>query len=204
MTPPERRVLTRPRALKLTAVLVGLCALGALTVGIPFAGAASSPGTAVANLLPVGGSGITATLNFVDNGSTLRVTGQARGMQPLGQYVSLIYGLQSNADVTGNTPPGPCVDDGTLGGGPIDQIAQGAVLFSPVASARMLLGPWPLLGINRTARFVKPTTSPLGVRLDQVKTVSIRQPVLPLLPNIFLDIRPQIFNMRACGLIVAT
>jgi len=116
--------------------------------------------------------------------------------------VSLVYGLQSNADVTGGTPPGPCIDDGTLGGGPIDRVAQGAVLFSPVATTRMLLGAWPALGINRTATFVKPTASPSGVTLDQIKTVSIRQPVLPLLPNIFLDIRPQIFNIRACGLIV--
>lgn len=184
---------------------VGLLAAGLLFLGLtPHLAQGQSSSTASATLNPVGGSGITATLNFVDNGATLSVTGQSNGMSPLGQYVSLIYGLNSNADVTGGTPPGPCVDDGTLGGGPIDQVAQGAVLFSPQATTRMLLGPWPLLGVNRTASFVKPTVPPGGVRLNQVKTVSIRQPVLPLLPNIFLDIRPQIFNLRACGLIVAS
>ncbi|MCP9486257.1 MAG: hypothetical protein MSC30_10375 [Gaiellaceae bacterium MAG52_C11] len=189
----------------LKAGALGLLAATALVVGLTPAGAqGTSPGTATANLRSVGGSGITATLNFVDDGSTLSVTGQSSGMSPLGQYVSLVYGLRSNADVTGGTPPGPCVDDGTLVGGAIDQVAQGAVLFSPTATARMLLGAWPLLGVNRTVTFVKPTASPAGVKLNQVKTVSIRQPVLPLLPNIFLDIRPQIFNIRACGLIVGT
>lgn len=193
------------RSIRRSVVALGVAGALLLVLLAPSAEAQStSPGTATANLLPVGNSGITATLNFVDNGRTLTVTGSARGMSPMGQYISLAYGLNSNADVTGATPPGPCVDDGTLGGGPIDQVAQGAVLFSPVATARMLLGPWPLLGVNRTAYFSKPVTAPNGVGLDDVKTVSIRQPVLPLLPNIFLDIRPQIFNIRACGLIVAT
>lgn len=189
--------------------LAAIVAASMLLVGIAVhslpAGAQTPTTTAVAQLAPVGGSGISGTLYFTDNGPTLSVSGNASGMQLFGQYVSLVYGLNSNADVTGQTPPGPCADDGTLGEGIFNQ-GGGSVLFSPVATTRMLLGAWPLVGTSRTlpVPWVKPTDSPGGVGLDEVRTVSIRQPVLPLLPNIFQDIRPQVFNLRACGLIQPT
>ncbi len=73
---------------------------------------------ATAVLNPVNNSGVSAQLMFSesDDGNLLTVAGTANGMQLLGIYVSLVYGLQSNADVIPPfTPPGPCVDDRTLG-----------------------------------------------------------------------------------------
>ncbi|MGH3692912.1 MAG: hypothetical protein ACRDRX_02725 [Pseudonocardiaceae bacterium] len=165
---------------------------------------------ATAVLNPVNNSGVSAQLMFTesDDGNLLTVAGTANGMQLLGIYVSLVYGLQSNADVVPPfTPPGPCVDDRTLGvePAPIPSGMPGDLIFSPSATVRMFLPSlWSgLLGLpvgaSRSLNVTKPTAAPIGVRLDEIKTVSIRQATIPLLPNILQDIRPQLFAIRACG-----
>lgn len=165
---------------------------------------------ATAVLNPVNNSGVSGQLMFSesDDGNLLTVSGTANGMQLLGIYVSLVYGLQSNADVVPPfTPPGPCVDDRTLGvePAPIPSGMPGDLIFSPSATVRMLLpsvwaGPLGLpVGASRSLNVTKPTIAPLGVHLNEIKTVSIRQATIPLLPNILQDIRPQLFAIRACG-----
>ncbi|MGH3943300.1 MAG: hypothetical protein ACRDTG_32685 [Pseudonocardiaceae bacterium] len=171
------------------------------------------PNTATAVLNPVNNSGVSGQLFFTesDDGSLLTVAGTANGMQLLGIYVSLVYGLQSNADVTPPfTGPGPCVDDRTLGvePAPFPGGNPGDLIFSPSATARMFLpslwsGALGLpVGTSRSLNVTKPTIAPLGVRLNEIKTVSIRQATIPLLPNILQDIRPQLFSIRACGEII--
>lgn len=168
---------------------------------------------ATAVLNPVNNSGVTAQLMFTesDDGNLLTVAGTANGLQLMGIYVSLVYGLLSNADVTPPfTPPGPCVDDRTLGvePAPIPSGMPGDLIFSPSATARMLLPAlWSgLLGLpvgaSRSLNVTKSTVAPLGVHLNEIKTVSIRQATVPLLPNILQDIRPQLFSIRACGEII--
>lgn len=202
------------------AATAGL-ALGATLIAPTGANAGSllSPDTATVSLLPTPqldpitlqpipgtSSGVSATVNLTENGLTLLANGTATGLDPNSSYVSLIYGLQSNSDVTlPFTGRGPCVDDGTLG----DIIVQtpGAVAFSPVATIRMLQGMWlpPLLG-GAPQLVTAKTTDPLtGLFLIQGKTMSIRKATLPLNPlNLFNDIRPQVFQIQACGLIQPT
>jgi hypothetical protein len=138
------------------------------------------------------------------------VIGTATGMRSFAQYVSLVYGNKSNADVDPPlTPPGPCVDDGTLGFTIPDDV-RGDLLFDPTAMQRMLLGPWRgsgLLGLvfggsTRTLYVTKPTNSLVGTRLNEIKTVSIRQATVPLLPDVTTDLRPQTFTLVACGEII--
>lgn len=175
------------------------------------AGSLLFPDTATANLqqFTLAGvpSNITATMNFSDNGLLLSASGQALNLDPNSQYVSLLYGRNSNADPN-NINPGPCVDDGTLGA--VISQAPGAVLFSPVATSRMLLGLWgpPVPQFpngNIAANFIgtKPVVTPLGVTLKEVNTVSIRRATTQLDPlNLFSDIRPQVFQLMACGLVI--
>lgn len=149
-------------------------------------------------------TGVTANMSFTDNSLLLSTSGTAQGLSPNFQYVSLIYGLRSNADVAGNTAPGPCVDDGTLGA--VISQSPGNVLFSPVATTRMLQGLWfPPDPVTGTARFssTKPTVTPLGITIREGKTVSIRQATNYLdALNLFSDLRPQVFVIQACGLII--
>lgn len=75
---------------------------------------------------------------------------------------------------------------------------------------RMLLGQWTGSGLlgslfggsTRTLYVTKPTNPLLGTRLEEIKTVSIRQATIPLLPNPAADLRPQAFVLVACGEIV--
>jgi hypothetical protein len=63
--------------------------------------------TATANEHPIGGSGVSGMINFVDNGSTLTVTGVASGLTPFVPYFSLIYtdGTQSGGISEGKSVP---------------------------------------------------------------------------------------------------
>lgn len=199
------RFMNLTRRTAVVAATAGL-ALGA-TLLAPTganAGTITNPDMATAQLVQFQGSGISATVNLSDNGLLLTANGTSTGMDPNSQYISLIYGLQSNSDVTPPlTGPGPCVDDGTLGD--VIPVGPGAVQFSPVATLRMLQGMWlpPLLGGPPTLVTVKSTDQVTGITLLQGKTVSIRKATLPLNPlNLFNDIRPQIFNLMACGIIV--
>lgn len=176
-------------------------------------------------LTPLPGSSVTAQLQFVesDDGSTLTVSGSASGLAPLGIYVTLVYGLGSNADVTPPfTPPGPCVDDQTLGAVlPPGSVIPGGLVFDPTAMTRMLIGVWnvqPLGGVGGllggvlggglggvlkttgTLLVTKPTALPAGVHLNEINTVSIRR-VAPTLST-FNDFRPQSFPLQCCGQIM--
>ncbi|MBA2553060.1 MAG: hypothetical protein H0V10_05085, partial [Geodermatophilaceae bacterium] len=207
----NRRSLTRHSAVLAAAVGVALVT-GLAAPTTASAGSLLSPDTATVNMLPTPqldannqfipgtSSGVSATVNLSENGLLLTGNGTATGLNPNNQYVSLIYGLGSNSDVTlPITGRGPCVDDGQLG----DVIVNtpGAVAFSPVATVRMLQGLW--VGSNLVS--VKATDPLTGLFLIQGKTMSIRQATLPLNPlNLFNDIRPQIFKIQACGIIVPT
>jgi hypothetical protein len=174
------------------------------------------PTLATCQLNEFQGSGIsgTLTLSQSDDGSLLTVKGNATGFGLLGRvFVSLAYGLGSNAQVDPFDPQKPpCADDRSFDvePPPIGGNDPGDVIFSPVATARMLLGVWggvlglPILGNTRSLDVTKPTTSPLGVRLNQIKTISIREATLLDVTNlnILRDVRPQLFKLRACGLIV--
>ena len=177
-------------------------------------------------LAPVPGSNVTAQLQFVesDDGQTLFVSGTANNFAPLGVYITLVYGLQSNADVTPPfTVPGPCVDDQTLGAVlPAGSVIPGGLMFDPSAMTRMLIGVWNvqptggviglagnllrgrggagILQTTGTLQVSKSTASPLGVHLNEVNTVSIRRAAPGL--STFNDFRPQNFPLQACGQIM--
>lgn len=181
------------------------------------AGTPTVPDTATATLLPTPlvdpntnqfipgtSTNVNASMNFSENGLLLSSSGTATGLNPNNQYVSLIYGLASNANVTlPITPPGPCVDDGTLGA--VISQSPGNVIFSPVATIRMFQGLWfPPNPANGVANFSgnKSTDPATGIFLRQGNTVSIRQATLALDPAfLFTDIRPQVFVIQACGVI---
>lgn len=218
------RSLTRQSALVAASAGIALVA-GLAAPTTANAGSALVPDTASATLAaapvidpntnqPIKGSstGVTATMTFSENGLLLSSSGQANGLDPNSSYVSLIYGLASNADVTTkdvngvtvfNTAPGPCVDDGTLG--LLISQSPGNVVFSPVATIRMLQGMWfPPNPANGVSNFsgVKSVDPLTGIFLRQGNTVSIRKAALQLDPAIlFTDIRPQVFTIQACGLI---
>jgi len=96
--------------------------------------------------------------------------------------------------------------------GPLSSINMpppGGMLFSPKATARMFLGVWAPANKQGDAVFKalpKTWTGPddlLGIPFTKINTVSIRQPQFPLLaPNPLKDVRPQIFQLRACGPII--
>jgi len=171
--------------------------------------------TATCTLVPFNGSGISGELNLSqsDDGSTLTVSGTATGFKDLRAYVSLAYGLGSNANVVPPlTGPGPCVDDRSFNIIPPPLVGKtpGDMTFDPVATKRMLIGVWkgllglPLAGRDRTLGEQNPTASPIGVRLEEIATISIREIATPNLKNLKLlkDPRPQVFQLRACGQIV--
>lgn len=197
---------------RISVVCAAFVALVA-AVSIAPAGSAqgTSPGTAYSNLVQVGGSGIQGQLVFIDNGLSLRTYSRAPvgGFDPLKTYVTLVYGLNSRGP--GEASP-ICGRDTTLG---FDQ---------------MFISPWLLPGAtSRTLDFTKVHTifiqllgTPLaqrvpgGVRLNEVRTVSIREFNPPPGSNpstdpttmlAFLiawatgDIPPSTFQLRACGLI---
>ncbi len=130
------------------------------------------PTLATCQLKEFQGSGIKGSLNLSqsDDGSTLTVKGSASGFGLLGRvFVSLAYGLGSNAQVDPFNPQKPpCADDRSFDvePPPVGGNDPGSVIFSPVATARMLLGVWggvlgvPVLGDTRKLDVTKPTSSP--------------------------------------------
>jgi hypothetical protein len=190
-------------------------ALGTLVAVVSFVPRVStqgtSPGTGYSNLVQVGGSGIQGQLRFIDNGISLRTFSNApvSGFNPQKTYVTLVYGLNSRGP--GEAAP-ICGRDTTLG---FDQ---------------MLIGVWSLPGApSRTLDSTKVHTifiqllgtplaqrAPAGVRLNEVRTVSIREFNPPPGSNpstdpttllSFLiawatgDIPPGAFQLRSCGFI---
>lgn len=174
-------------------IVLGTATLLLVAMLVPATATAQSSGTrtARANLNAVpssgGNTGVSGQINFSDDGNLLSFSGTASGMASLSQYVSLVYGRNSNANVYSTSPP-PCADDGTLGA-PAE------------ATLRMFLGEWfPVVG---TTRSLVGTNALVG--LEEINTTSIRRVNIPVFnPNMLLtggDIRPQTFQLQACGLI---
>lgn len=168
---------------------------------------------ATAMLQPFDGSGIYAELTFVESndGELLTVFGTATGMRRTGQYVSLVHGLYSNADLDPPYPrPGPCMPDGVA---PADEAFLPGpqptdLVLSAAGVTPCLLGDWQGLmgmriGASRILRAAKPTTAPLGMHLYEMHTVSIRHAVrLPSTAS--REPGRQLFSLSACGQIWRT
>lgn len=175
---------------------------------------------ATALLQPFDDSGVYGELTFVESndGSTLTVFGTATGLRRAGRYVSLVHGLYSNVDLDPPyTTPGPCMPDDLC---PSDDAASDGddefligprptdLAFRPAAVPHLLLGCWQgLMGIrigaSRILRAAKPTTSPDGMHLYEMHTVSIREAARRP-PSAYREQGRQLFTLSACGQIRRT
>ncbi|MGH3936944.1 MAG: hypothetical protein ACRDS1_18495 [Pseudonocardiaceae bacterium] len=165
-----------------------IIALSLLALMATMAGTAFAQGTtqsATANIVPVvAGATETATVQFQAAGAGYNVTGTGTGFNVLTEYVSLAYGRNSVPVQTGGTPP--CADDGTLGA-PAE------------ATLRMFIGGWlPIIGTDRTLVGTQQLNT-----LDNINTISIRRANALGLTQLLAagDIRPQVFQIRSCGLV---
>jgi hypothetical protein len=167
--------------------LLSVLAAAACTVPLALASPATAAPTqtATVTIVPVAAGAVErATVTLVANpgGLGYSAVGTGTGFNPLSQYVSLGYGVNSVPVATNGVPP--CADDGTLGD-------------PNTSTLRMFIGAWlPVLGSNRSLAGTQPTTT-----IDQVNTVSLRRANVPILPQPG-DIRPQTFQIRSCGQIV--
>jgi len=197
---------------RISAVCAAFVTLVAVASVVPAVSAqGTSPGTGYSNLVQVGGSGIEGQLRFTDNGLSLRTSSSApvSGFNPQKTYVTLVYGLNSRGP--GEASP-ICGRDTTLG---FDQMFIGAWLL-PSAASRSLDA------TKVHTVFIQVLGTPLaqrvpgGVRLNEVRTVSIREFNTPPGSNpstdpttlgAFLiawatgDIPPSTFQLRSCGFI---
>lgn len=181
---------------------------------------------ATALLQPIDNSGVYGELTFVESndGSSLTVFGTATGLRRTSRYVSLVHGLYSNADLDPPyTRPGPCMPDAPYpsdNAAPSDNaVSDGGddfligprptdLAFRPTEVPHLLLGYWRgLIGIgigaSRILRVAKPTTSPCGMHLYEMHTVSIREAVRPP-PSVYRKPGRQLFSLSACGQIRRT
>ena len=116
-----------------------------------------------ADLRPVDGSGITAKIKFVDDGTTLMVTGKAKGLDPAESYLSNIYDIGSFP-----SGPGACV--------PTIFDSQDPDFILPT----MFLGFWEVDQNGNGKLFVTNTNGGADfVPLDKIGTVSIRRFIAP-------------------------
>lgn len=200
------------RSKRISVVCAAFVALAAVASFAPTVSTqGTSPGTAYSDLVQVGGSGIEGQLRFIDNGISLRTFSSApvSGFNPLKTYVTLVYGLNSRGP--GEATP-ICGRDTSLG---FDE---------------MFIGLWLLPGLmSRSLDATKVHTvfiqllgtplaqpAPGGVRLNEARTVSIREFNPPPGSNpstdpttllSFLiawasgDIPPSTFQLRSCGFI---
>ena len=144
----------RKRTLPMLAMGVALVLLAA---GPALAAATSKTSAA---LHEEGGSGVTATIKFLDNGESLRILGKASGMDPDTTYISLIYDNDS-------------VDTGELA-------CEPQILAPPptVIIDRMFVGVWNVQPSGKAT--LKETNFELDgggrvyVSPDDFKTISIR------------------------------
>jgi hypothetical protein len=201
--------MTSKRISVVCAAFVALVAVAPFVPTVSTQG--SSPGIGYSNLVQVGGSGIQGQLQFIDNGISLRTLSSApvSGFNPQKTYVTLVYGLNSRGP--GEAPP-ICGRDTSLG---FDQMFIGAWLL-PGGTSRTLDATKvhtifiQLLGTPLAQRV------PGGVRLNEARTVSIREFNPPPGSNpssdpttlaAFLiawatgDIPPGTFQLRSCGFI---
>ena len=200
------------RSKRISATCAAFAAVAAVTAfGPTVSTQGTSPGTAYSDLVAVGGSGIQGQLRFIDSGTTLRTFSNAPvgGLNPAKTYVTLVYGLGSRGP--GEASP-ICGRDTSLG---FDQMFISAWLL-PGATSRTLDSTKlhtifiQLLGTPLAQR------APGGVRLNEARTVSIREfnpppgsnpssdpsSVLPfLIAWATGDIPPSTFQLRSCGFI---
>ncbi|MGH3984422.1 MAG: hypothetical protein ACRDST_17490 [Pseudonocardiaceae bacterium] len=171
---------------KIIILALSLLTLMATVAGTAFAqGSALRTTSATAEIKPVvAGATERASVKFRAAGAGYTVTGTGTGFNTLTEYVALAYGRNSVPVQTGGTPP--CADDGTLG--------------APAEStARMFAGAWlPIVGSNRTLAGTQQLNS-----LDNINTISIRRANALGLTQLLIagDIRPQVFQLRSCGLV---
>jgi hypothetical protein len=198
---------------RISAICAAFVVLAAVLWFVPTVNTqGTSPGIAYSDLVAVNGSGIQGQLRFTDNGLSLRTFSSApvSGFNPQKTYVTLVYGLNSRGP--GEAPP-ICGRDTALG---FDQMFIGAWTL-PGATSRTL-------DANKLHTiFIQVLGTPLaqrapgGVRLNEVRTVSIREFNPPpgsnpssdpasLLPFLIAwatgDIPPSTFQLRSCGFVV--
>lgn len=201
--------MSSKRIIVVCAAFVALVAVASFAPTVSTQG--TSPGIGYSNLFQVGSSGINGQLRFIDNGLSLRTLSSApvSGFNPQKTYVTLVYGLNSRGP--GEATP-ICGRDTSLG---FDEMFIGAWLL-PGATSRTL----DMTKVHTV--FIQVLGTPLaipapgGVRLNEVRTVSIREFNPPPGSNpssdpttllSFLiawatgDIPPSTFQLRACGFI---
>ena len=146
--------------------------VAALVIAVPVVAFAGHFATGQANLHSENESGITATINFADDGSTLTVNGTATGLTPSVLYASLIYDRAS-------VPSGPLACEPILPPGHRFDIEP-----------TMFLGFW-TNNDDGTGTLVAVNTNGGSdyVPLDDFKTVSVRN-------------ASSGFALAACGLVV--
>ncbi len=138
-----------------------------------------TPSTGAANLHSINESGVKATIDFVDNSTTLVVNGTATGLDPNESYVTLIY------------------DNGSVPGGPG---ACAPTIFDPEDSdfllRTMLLGFWNVdPSGNGTLSAINANFGADYVPLDKFRATSVRL-VLGPPPS---PGAPPLTKLMACG-----
>ena len=119
-----------------------------------------------AELRPIDESGITAKIKFVDDGTTLMVTGKAKGLDPAESYLSNIYDIGSFP-----SGPGACL--------PTIFNSQDPDFILPT----MFLGFWEVDQDGNGKLLVTNTNGGADfVPLDKIGTVSIRRFIAPGAP----------------------
>lgn len=135
------------RLLAMTAVVAGTL----VATSVPaYAGIL----TATSNEHPIGGSGVSGTIHFVDDGSTLTVTGTASGLTAGVVYFSLIYtdGTTSGGIAEGQTMPSTSRATPACSG--VNHFGNNLINAN-----KMVLGLWTPLGSpNATLNVVKSST----------------------------------------------
>jgi hypothetical protein len=201
------------RSKRISVMCAAFVALVAVVSFVPTVSTqGTSPGNGYSDLVQVGGSGIQGQLRFIDNGLSLRTFSSApiTGFNPLKTYVTLVYGLNSRGP--GEAPP-ICGRDTSLG---FDEMFIGAWLL-PGAASRTLDATKVHTILIQILGTPLAQPVPGGVRLNEAKTVSIREfnpppgsnpSTDPTTLGAFLiawatgDIPPSTFQLRSCGLIV--
>jgi dipeptidyl aminopeptidase/acylaminoacyl peptidase len=142
------------RGKKRTLFALVLVVALSLLAAVPALGAAKTRTSANLHEEP-GGSGVTATINFDDDGTTVRIRGHASGMDPGTTYISLIYDNGS-------------VDTGEFACLPTD----GSIID------RMFVGVWKVLpngnGILMATNFELDGGGKVYVSPDDFNTISVR------------------------------
>ena len=168
-------------AAALATVIALACDQTPTSVGNAFEAAAPSfahvkggPATAKANLHPYNQTGVKAKISFVDDGSTLTITGAATGLIPGVVYGSLIY------------------DVGSVPGGPI---ACEPAIFDPTDPGfllpTMFVGLWVNNGDGTgTLAATNTNDGAAYVPLSKFRTISVRNFFIPPVDNA---------DLAACG-----